>query len=35
MGSITAPGRLAARTAPEAAELLVQDQVDIALLVPV
>jgi D-proline reductase (dithiol) PrdB len=35
MGSITAPGRLTARTAPEAAELLVQDQVDIALLVPV
>ena len=35
MGSITAPGRLSARTAPEAAELLVQDQVDVALLVPV
>lgn len=35
MGSITAPGRLAARSAPEAAALLVQDQVDVALLVPV
>ena len=35
MGSIPAPGRLSARTAPEAAELLVQDQVDVALLVPV
>ncbi len=35
MGSITAPGRLTARTAPEAADLLVQDQVDVALLVPV
>lgn len=35
MGSITAPGRLASRTAPQAAEILVQDQVDVALLVPV
>lgn len=35
MGSITAPGRLASRTAPEAAQLLVEDQVDVALLVPV
>ena len=35
MGSITAPGRLLARTAPEAADLLVADQVDVALLVPV
>jgi len=35
MGSITAPGRLAARTAPDAAELLAQDQVDVALLFPV
>ena len=35
MGSITAPGRLIARTAPEAAEVFVQDQVDLALLVPV
>lgn len=35
MGSITAPGRLLARTAPEAAELLVEDDVDVALLVPV
>lgn len=35
MGSITAPGRLVARTAPEAAELLVADRVDVALLVPV
>ncbi len=35
MGSITAPGRLVKRTAPEAAALLVADQVDVALLVPV
>lgn len=35
MGSITAPGRLIARTAPEAADLLVEDGVDVALLVPV
>ncbi len=35
MGSITAPGRLARRTAPEAAQLLVEDQVDLALLFPV
>jgi len=35
MGSITAPNRLIKRTAPEAAALLVEDQVDIALLVPV
>jgi D-proline reductase (dithiol) PrdB len=35
MGSITAPGRLMKRTAPEATRLLVKDEVDIALLVPV
>jgi D-proline reductase (dithiol) PrdB len=35
MGSITAPGRLVKRTAPEAARLLVQDEVDIALILPV
>jgi D-proline reductase (dithiol) PrdB len=35
MGSITAPGRLARQSAPEAAALLVADQVDLALLVPV
>ncbi len=35
MGSITAPARLAARTAPEAARLLAHDSVDLALLVPV
>lgn len=35
MGSITAPGRLRKRTAPEAAALLVADAVDVALLVPV
>jgi D-proline reductase (dithiol) PrdB len=34
-GSITAPGRLIRDTAPEAAGLLVQDAVDVALLVPV
>ena len=35
MGSITAPGRLAARTAPEGARLLADDGVDLALLIPV
>ncbi len=35
MGSITAPGRLTARTAPEAVARLVEDRVDLALLVPV
>jgi D-proline reductase (dithiol) PrdB len=35
MGSITAPGRLMRESAPAAAQLLVQDGVDIALLVPV
>jgi D-proline reductase (dithiol) PrdB len=35
MGSITAPGRLVKRTAPGAADWLVADEVDVALLVPV
>jgi D-proline reductase (dithiol) PrdB len=35
MGSITTPGRLIRDTAPEAAEVLVEDEVDAALLVPV
>jgi D-proline reductase (dithiol) PrdB len=35
MGSITAPGRLISRTAPEAARRLVEDGVDAALLIPV
>ncbi len=35
MGSITAPGRLVRRTAPEAAQRLIEDRVDVALLVPV
>lgn len=35
MGSITAPGRLIQNTAPEAAQLLVNDNVDVVLLVPV
>jgi D-proline reductase (dithiol) PrdB len=35
MGSIVAPGRLRAQTAPEAARIFVEDQVDIALLTPV
>jgi D-proline reductase (dithiol) PrdB len=35
MGSITAPGRLIANTAPPAARLLVEDGVDAAVLVPV
>ena len=34
MGSITAPGRLIAETAPMAADLLAADGVDVALLVP-
>ena len=34
MGSITAPGRLIAETAPAVAELLRQDHVDAAFLVP-
>ncbi len=34
MGSITAPGRLLAGTAPAAADLLVSDGVDVVLLVP-
>jgi len=34
MGSITAPGRLVAQTAPSAAGLLAADGVDAALLVP-
>ena len=34
MGSITAPGRLIAASAPRAAELLSLDGVDVALLVP-
>lgn len=35
MGVITAPSRLINRTAPEAGELLVQDGVDVAILIPV
>ncbi|ACY14528.1 glycine/sarcosine/betaine reductase selenoprotein B family protein [Haliangium ochraceum] len=35
MGSIPAPGRLMRHTAPEAAALLREDAVDIALLVPI
>jgi D-proline reductase (dithiol) PrdB len=35
MGSITAPGRLTARTAPEVARKLLADDVDVALLTPV
>ena len=35
MGSITAPGRLIKNTAPEAAEIFIEDKVDLALLVPV
>ena len=34
MGSITAPGRLIAETAPKAADLLAADGVDVVLLVP-
>ncbi len=35
MGSITAPGRLVRGSAPEAAAILEEDAVDLALLVPV
>ncbi len=35
MGSITAPGRLVRKTAPQAAAVLKEDDVDAALLVPV
>lgn len=35
MGSITAPGRLVKHTAPEAARVLVDAEVDVALLVPI
>ena len=35
MGSVTAPSRLRKKTAPEVAEVLIEDQVDVALLVPV
>ena len=35
MGSITAPGRLVSRTAPEITTMLRQDDVDAVLLVPV
>ena len=35
MGSITAPGRLVAKSAPEIVEILRDDAVDVALLVPV
>ena|SRR5436190_23682039 len=35
MGSLTAPGRLVARTAPDIADVFAEDQVDVALLVPV
>ncbi len=35
MGSITAPGRFLKEQAPQAAEKLVADRVDVALLVPV
>lgn len=35
MGSLTAPGRMLKKTAPEAINLLVKDGVDIALLLPV
>ena len=35
MGSITAPGRLTKKTAPQAACQLLEDEVDVALLIPV
>jgi D-proline reductase (dithiol) PrdB len=35
MGSITAPGRFIKRTLPEITNILVEDRVDVALMVPV
>ena len=35
MGSITAPGRMVKKTAPQAANLLAGDKVDVAFLIPV
>ena len=35
MGSVTAPGRLLKRTIPQVVPKLVEDQVDMALLIPV
>ena len=35
MGSLTAPGRFVSKSAPAFAEALVEDEVDVALLVPV
>ena len=35
MGSVTAPGRLIKRTIPQVVSKLVDDQIDIALLIPV
>jgi D-proline reductase (dithiol) PrdB len=35
MGSVTAPGRLIKKTAPEAAEVFKKAEVDLALLIPV
>lgn len=35
MGSVTAPAKFVAETAPEAARLLVEDKVDAALLIPI
>ena len=35
MGSVTAPGRLIKRTIPQVVPKLIEDQVDIALLIPV
>jgi D-proline reductase (dithiol) PrdB len=35
MGSITAPGRLIAKSAPVAAGLMVEDQVDAVILIPI
>ncbi|UCF37722.1 MAG: selenoprotein B glycine/betaine/sarcosine/D-proline reductase [Acidobacteriota bacterium] len=35
MGSITAPGRLLSKTAPETAQMLLEDQVDAVVLTPV
>ena len=35
MGSVTAPGRLIKKTIPQVVPKLIEDQVDIALLIPV
>jgi hypothetical protein len=35
MGSVTAPGRLIKKTIPQVVPKLIEDQVDIAILIPI